>query len=266
MRNGFFCFLIVLLLSCFCSPAFGAAVGGTNPVVDGSLVALAFECDHIYDRDLKASNASNASISEQNTIYGKLTFKTNEYFNLYVKAGAATFRTKADLDNGSVLREEYDPGIYAGIGAKVLYEFVPRVTLAIDNQFNWWRSDVGDIVYDEVSAADESGHRTCWEYQLSGVLSYKIDYKKLFSPIQGEWPVFTPYVGIKYAHLKIDSIPSATSGGTQIPMPDDYSNKYSAGLIFGLDTTLQSLGGFSFNIEGRIFDETALSGYVQYNF
>jgi hypothetical protein len=157
-------------------------------------------------------------------------------------------------------------GFYTGIGAKIIYEFIPKVKVAVDNQINWWRSDVDEVSYAGISASTLSGHASAWEYQLAGILSYTIDNEKLIHPAQGEWPEFTPYAGIKFAYLEMDSKVTASTPSASIPMPDSFNNDNKFGVIVGLDVNFVSLGGFSMNIEGRFLDENAISGFLNYNF
>ncbi|NQT95954.1 MAG: hypothetical protein HQ572_05830, partial [Candidatus Omnitrophica bacterium] len=263
--NVFIYLIIIGLACCFCPGSYAAPVGGSNPIIDGNLVAFAFEYDYIFDRDIKSSDISTGEISEQNTFYCKLSFKPVDFLSVYTKTGIANFKLESQLNNGNVYEENYESGFYVGGGASLTYEFVPRVRATIDNQINWWRSDIDSGSYPS-SISEISGHSSAMEYQLAGILSYKIDYKSLIHPAHGEWPHLTPYAGVKYTHLKIDVDTTAKSGSTSIPVPDGYKNENKVGIICGADLTFESLTGFSFNVEGRFLDETAISGYLNYNF
>ena len=243
-----------------------AQTGGTSPVVDGSLVVLGGEYDYILDRTLKSSDIKNGKISEESTFYAKLTFKIADFLSVYTKAGMSNLKTEMDIPNGSKLKEDYDFGFYGGAGAKISYQLMPRLRAALDNQLNFWKCDIRDVDYLSWHITSQTGHISIWEYQLAGILSYTIDHNKLISPAQGEFPKLTPYLGLKYAYLKMDSNVTAIGDGISVTAPHIRKNDDNVGIIFGLDITFDSLSGFAFNIEGRFLDETAISGYLNYSF
>ena len=254
--------VVLFIIAC---PAYATPSGGTNPVTDGSLVALAFEYDYVFDREIKSSQINDGKIKEANTFYLTLTTKPADFLFLYAKAGGTNFQIKSTLTNGNTLIEKYKTGFFTGGGAKVVYEVIPNLKFALDNQLNWWRTDLEDISYNQ-QVTEKSGYRSAWEYQLSGIFSYTIKWDKIIHPVEGEWPTVTPYMGVKYSYLKMDkSITVSTSLGA-VAVPDSIINKNKTGLIFGADIDLSSLGGFMFNLEARLLDENAISGALSYNF
>jgi hypothetical protein len=257
--------IAAMLILISVSTSYAAPTGGTNPVIDGSLVALAFEYDYVFDREIKSSAINKGKVKEANTFYLKLSTKPADFLFLYATAGGTNFNIKSTLKSGKDLTEKYKTGFFTGGGVKVIYEFMPSLKFALDNQLNWWRSDLDDINYDE-AITEKSGHRSAWEYQLSGILSYTIKWDKIVHPVQGEWPAITPYFGLKYSYLKMSKSISVKTASESVSVPDTIRNKNRAGIICGADIDLSSLGGFMFNIEGRFLDETALSGALTYNF
>jgi len=263
MLKLFIMVCVVLLIAL--SPAYAAPTGGTNPVTDGSLVALAFEYDYVFDREIKSSYVSEGKIKEANTFYLTLTTKPADFLFLYAKAGGANFHIKSTLTNGNTLIEKYKTGFFTGGGAKVVYEVIPNLKFALDNQLNWWRADLGDVSYDEV-ITEKSGYRSAWEYQLSGIFSYTINWDKVINPIQGEWPDITPYLGLKYSYLKMDKDINVKTASGDVAVPDSIRNDNKVGIICGMNIDFLSLGGFMFNLEFRLLDENAVSGALSYNF
>jgi len=255
--------MIVLAIS---NQALAAPVGGSNPVIDGSLAAFSFEYDYVSDRDLESNDISAGEISDQSTVYGRLSFKPLENIALYVKAGATDFNVATTLSNGTSYNEKYQFGFYTGGGASLTYEFVPRVRATIDNQINWYRCDIEGVEYGGANNYTIDGDISGLEYQLSGIISYLINYQELVHPVHGEWPQFMPYIGVKYSYLRLDSDVTATNGSTTVPVPSEYENEKNVGIILGTDIGLPSLSGFSFNLEFRLLDETAVSTYLNYNF
>jgi hypothetical protein len=253
-----------VLLICF-NPVYAAPAGGTNPVIDGSLVALAFEYDYVFDREIKSSSVNDGKIKEANTFYLRLTTKPADFLFLYAAAGCANFHIKSNLKNGNTLTEKYKTGFFTGGGAKLVYQVIPNLKFALDNQFNWWRADLDEVVYNQ-AVTEKSGHRSAWEYQLSGIFSYTIKWDKVIHPVQGEWPTMTPYIGIKYSYLNMDKGITVKTASGALEAPETIRNKNKAGLIFGTDIDLSSLGGFMFNLEARLLDENAISGSLSYNF
>jgi hypothetical protein len=262
-KSIFFIMCCALLIGVV--PVYAAPSGGTCPVIDGSLVSLALEYDYVFDREIKSSYVTNGKIKEASTVYLKLSTKPADFLFLYATAGGTNFHIKSDLTNGNTLTEKYKMGFFTGGGVKLIYEVIPNLKFALDNQLNWWRSDIDDVIYDQ-AITDKSGHRSAWEYQLSGIFSYTIKWDSVVHPVNGEWPAVTPYIGVKYSYLKMDNnITIKTSTGT-VPAPDNIRNDNKAGLILGADIDLSSLGGFMFNLEARLLDENAISGAISYNF
>ncbi|TRZ53950.1 MAG: hypothetical protein D4S01_00355, partial [Dehalococcoidia bacterium] len=169
------------------------------------------------------------------------------------------------LTNGNILIEKYKTGFFTGGGAKVVYEVIPNLKFALDNQFNWWKVDLDNVIYDQVLTS-KSGSRSAWEYQLSAIFSYTIKWDKVIHPVQGEWPDITPYLGIKYSYLKMDNNINVETSAGSVGVPDNIRNDNKAGIIGGMDINLASLGGFMFNLEFRLLDENAISGALSYNF
>jgi hypothetical protein len=257
---------ILAILLAMAPSVYAAPVRGTHPVVDGSLVAFSLEYDYIYDRDLKDSNINKGKIREENTVYGKLTFKATEYASVYIKGGGTNFDTRFEFKDSKTLDETYNAGFYAGGGVKLYYEFLPKITACLDNQLNWWRSDIEEAKYSGGTVTSQSGYTSAWEYQVAGIFSYTIDYKTIMNPSYGELPQFTPYIGVKYAYLETDSNVKIKGAGFTVSPPDKAKNDTNAGVILGVEMTLESLSAFKFNIEARLLDDNAISVALDYNF
>lgn len=266
LKRVLFSVVVIGAISFFCASSQAAPTNGTDPVVAGRLWALAVEYDYIYERDLESSEITEGRIDEANTAYAKLTFKPSKYLSLYGKAGISNFRTDVKLNNGKTIKEEYDTGFYTGGGGRVICELGPKFKVCVDNQFSWWNCGIDSLEYGGVLATTVSDDTAAWEYQISGILSYKIDWQNVIHPIQGEYPALIPYIGAKYACLEIDSDVTAAGPDFSISPPDKRKNDRKLGIVCGLDIDFLSLYGFSFNIEGRFLDETAISGFISYNF
>ena len=244
---------------------FAAQTGGTHPIVDGSLVALALEYDYVLDRDLTASGVTSANLDDASACYLKLSAQPAKFMSLYAKIGGTNFNVESTLANGNELVEDYDAGLFIGGGVKVAFELMPNVSVGIDNQFNWWKSDIGDASY-TTAVTEVTGDRSGWEYQLAGIISYEINWNDVVNPVHGEWPRFSPYVGVKYSKFELDNNVTVKSGGSELSMPGTLTNDNKAGFIYGLDIVFDDVEGFTFNLEGRLIDETAISGNINYNF
>ena len=255
--------LVVIVLSA--QTAFAAYSGGTHPIVDGSLIALALEYDYVFDRDLTASGVTEAGLDDASAYYLKFSAQPTKFMSLYAKIGGTNFNVESTLANGNKLIEDYDTGLFIGGGVKVVYELMPNVNVGIDNQFNWWKSDIVNASY-TAAVTDVTGDRSGWEYQLAGILSYDINWDEVVNPIHGGWPRFSPYVGVKYSKFELDNNVIVKSGGTALSIPGTLTNDNKAGFIYGLDIVFDDVEGFTFNLEGRLIDETAISGNINYNF
>ena len=254
---------MVILLSA--GSGFAAQTGGTHPIVDGSLIALALEYDYVFDRDLTASGVTSAGLDDASAYYLKFSAQPAKFMSIYAKIGGTNFNVESTLANGNELVEDYDTGLFIGGGVKFAFELMPNVNVGIDNQFNWWKSDIGSAKYPG-AISEVSGDRSGWEYQLAGILSYDINWNEVVNPVHGEWPRFSPYIGVKYSKFELDNNITVKSGGTTLSIPGTLENDNKAGFIYGLDIVFDDVEGFTFNLEGRLIDETAISGNINYNF
>lgn len=253
-------------LSFLCTPSLAAPSGGTDIFAEGRPWAVAAEYDYLYKRDMESSDIKDGEAKEANTAYGKVTFRPSKFLSLYGKFGIVNFETEMDMNTGKTIEEKYNAGIYTGGGARLNLELGPSFRISVDNQYGWQSCDIDDVTYGGIAATTKTGDITVWEYQLSGILSYKLTWEKVVHPIHGEYPALIPYAGAKYAYLEMDSDVTASGPGYSISAPDKRKNDRRLGVICGLDIDFISLGGFVLNIEGRFLDETAISGYVSYNF
>lgn len=266
-KKVLFLLVAVWVVNFFCTSSLAAPTGGTDPIVEGRQWAIAAEYDYVYSRDLESSEISDGEIKEGNAAYAKISFKPSRFLALYGKAGLANFETDMDMTNGKTIEEKFAAGFYTGGGARVSIEATPRFLISIDNQFDWQNCDIDDIVYGGITATTKTGDATMWEYQVSGILSYKFDWEKVVHPIHGEYPALIPYAGAKYAIVEIDNDLTMDGPGFAAAVPPGIrKNDHNLGIIFGLDIDFTTLGGFNLNIEARFADETAVSGYVGYNF
>lgn len=266
LKKVLFLVAVIGAINFFCTRSLAAPCSGTDPVVENRVWAIAGEWDYLFNRDLESSDTTEGKITVSNTVYGKFIFKPSKYLSLYGKIGACTFETELDMTTGKTLEEEYDTGLFTGGGGRLVCELGPKFTAAVDNQFSWWKSDIKDATYGGVDATSALNDITAWEYQVSAILSYKIDWEKLIHPVHGGYPKLIPYAGAKYAHLEMDSEVTVSGPGFSVTPTADRENEHKFGVVCGLDFDLLDLGGFYFNIEGRFLDETAISGYVSYNF
>lgn len=266
LKKILFLVVAVSAINFFCTSSQAAPVSGTDPSIEGRVWALVVEYDYIYDRELESSDIKDGELKQSNTAYAKLIFKPSNFLNFYGKAGISMCETEMDMNTGKTIKQEYDLGFYTGGGVKLICELGPRFKVCIDNQFNWWECDIDDVVYGGITATTKTGDIEPWEYQVSGILSYKIDWQEVIHPVHGEYPALIPYVGAKYAYLEMDSDVTASGPGFSISAPDKCKNDTNLGIICGLDIDFITLGGFGLNIEGRFLDETAISGYICYNF
>lgn len=252
---------------CFLSmPSLASPSGGPDPMVEGRQWAAAAELDFISERKLESSEASSAEYKEALTAYAKVSFQPSELLTLYGKAGIANLETDLILTDGNNIKEKFNTGFYTGGGGRIILDLGAGFSVIADNQFSWQTNEIEDVEYNGVSATNKDSEMTLWEYQLAGLLCYKINWDKLVHPIHGEYPALTPYVGAKYAYLEMDADVRASGPGFSITSAGMRKNEDTFGLILGLGIDFYTLGGFAFNIEYRHLDEDAISGYLNYTF
>jgi hypothetical protein len=255
---------ILMLSLIFIKPSFAAYSGSTNPIIDGSLVALALEFDHVFDRKIQSSQIKDGKIKQASSCYLKLTGRPTDYLFLFAQAGGTNFDVKSNLHNGKSLNEKYDIGFFTGVGAKIVHEFMPMAKFSLTNQVNWWKTDLDSIAYEE-AITEKSGYREGLEYQFTGILSYTIEWDMVAHPVEGSWSPITPYIGFKYSYLRLDNNITVKTASGYLNMPK-IKNKNRAGIVCGLDMNPSTLGGFMLNLEFRFFDESAISGSLGYSF
>lgn len=252
---------------CFLSmPSLAAPSGGPDPMVEGREWAIAVNLDYVSERELKSSEIREGEYKEATTAFAKVSFQPNNFFTFYGKAGIANLETDMELNIGRTVKEKFAAGFYTGGGARVILDLGKGFSVIGDNQFSYQSNDIDDVEYGGVMATTKEGKLNIWEYQLAGLLCYKIDWDKLVHPIHGEFPALTPYVGAKYSMLEMDGDITASGSGFSITSAGMRKNEESFGIILGLGIDFYTLGGFAFDIEYRFLDEDAISGYLNYTF
>ncbi|MFC1806965.1 hypothetical protein ACFL0T_01165 [Candidatus Omnitrophota bacterium] len=262
--------IFTIFISILILPGYGycATVGASDLVLDGSLISLALEYDYIADRDFKSDDFSSGEIEEQSSIYLVFSIRPKErdYLTVYGKFGATEFETRLDLNSGAELFENYGIGTLLGGGFRIDHKLVPKVTVSMDNQFNWFSCDADQIRFLEAESNTPSGRATAFEYQISGIVSYKIDWESMIHPAHGEFPFFQPYAGIKFAHLDMDSNARGAGPGFDIAAPADRKNGDKFGMFGGVELGIINAPNLRGNLEVRFLDEFGASGKLTYSF
>jgi len=206
----------------------------------------------------------------------KATYGLYDNLDLYIKLGAADGETKggslhAEL-NGSATNVSIDGVDYGaaavgltldatrkyelkyaflfGIGLKGTYPLEKGWLLGLDASYlhhrNSYTGKINFALTGDITAVDEvsfTGKMTFQEWQFAPYIAKKLDK-------------IIPYLGVKYSKLTLT---------------DDYENqkdKYRSDDNFGvfLGTDYKLNDSWSFNLEGRFVDETAMSFAAKYKF
>jgi len=262
-------YILLLILCTLLVPgasAYAAPIGSPDPSVDGSLVALAFGFDNILERDLKVSDANSAKTEDSTSFYARLSYKPLSFLCLYGNAGTMKFTNYFTLNNGTKYHEKYKIGFIGGGGANIFFNIMANTRIHVDNQINWWTCDIEEATVDNGGTSNEKGNITAWEYQVTGLISYRFDLEEYAHPAQGEKTYWAPYAGVKYSHLEMETDIKVDFSNSTDYIPGKRENDTKIGIVGGCDLVMPLFPNFKLNVEGRFLDDTAVSLNAMYNF
>jgi len=149
-----------------------------------------------------------------------------------------------------------DNGFAWGGGLKaVIWEFENiGLRITADGQYRTTEPDVGSISVNRISIKDTGAKFKIDEWQAGLFLS-----KKFEIPLKWQSIYVVPYTGAVYADSNADvSFKDPANPGTDYTLFDG-NNKKPYGLVLGIDVMPNLNSAFTYNLELRFADETALS-------
>jgi len=255
--------LAILLVFGFTALAYSAPVGLTSDATTSELwpdydaeLTMGVIVDVIDKRSIDIDSGE----FEMNAFSGRIGVSVLKRWGIYVDAGTTTDMQYDYTIKGEKYQAEFDDTCIWGVGTSVL---VFRLDNGLEMGLNasYRRAD---MELDKVTIGTDSYTRKDLtivsdgyfeEYQGALEIAWRTDY-------------FTPYIGVKYSEVEVDSI--FTVGGAQ----RDASQKNASeniGAFAGLTITpdlviLPKSEQLSINLEGRFIDEEAFSGSLAYKF
>lgn len=253
--------VLLLLAVLIALPAYAGGVTDSVKALGHMKYSLTVEDNYIFTKEAKKKNSIEHKMEDVNQIYGKASLGLGEYFNLYGKLGASdSGDIKRDsVVSGKALKIDTDYGFFWGLGLAGVKEISDGWKVGLDAQYDSWQTDVRKITHGGNSTSNASGQIQNREFQVTPFVT------KSFSMGEAGWNI-SPYVGmpinwywtdtnsnLKYRQDGIDREESFTQRGK------DY-----VGLLVGAD--IEFTKNIALAVEGRFFEETALTGGLTYRF
>ncbi len=242
-----------------------AASVGLNSEKKG--LSTSVEYTHVFDQELdKDAGSVDSEIDKIDAVLAKLNYAFNEYVSLYTKLGSAdidvnlAFVKGADRANYQL---EHDFGFAWGGGIQASLPLGDSEWRSIfDLQYLRWDSEVNSVKVNNISAsAVSSTDAEVTDLSLSALLAKKWTLSN--------GGVLTPYAGVKLSHVVVDygtlSHAGITVGSTTFSgFSGDISSENKVGAVMGTEYQLNDR--WSLAVEGRLVDETAITGSAKYRF
>lgn len=271
--------------------SYAASIGGAKTSGQGNF-RTTVDIELGFDRDLDIDSATqkdfqdgnliqkndwedgfkfeDAEFSKMNRVMAKLSYGIIDTLDVYARVGIASYEGEMDLSsleepNGYGSTEEFtfgDEGTSPvwGLGLKSAYDFGDNWLVGADLQYLRQRGENTQII--KQKRTDDS---------------YRNYYYTIETKVE-EWHIapyagkkigdFVAYAGVKYSDFNIKSEWSTREKSSDSTFKNTRTVKLEAddniGVFLGLDYELANR--FSFNIEGRFIDETAMSLGATYHF
>ncbi len=242
--------------------AFSASVGLPAGSSENRLEFTA-QVTHVFDRDLSAPPDEKAKINSSDQAHGRLGWTLFPWLQLYGKGGIARFEEDLTGFNiGGVGRRnihfEYEFGPSWGGGACGLHSFGEGWFVGYDLQWIHAENDLDRVVQDSQQGTLIGGQISVDEWHGAGYLGQEVE--------MGDSKMAL-YVGGRYSFFErnIDrDLNYTTANDGTILLTGKSRSEDRAGLFLGARWTHPSR--WSVGVEGRFFDESAVSAQASYTF
>lgn len=211
--------------------------------------------EFIFDKDLNASSELSSAEMEGKSYMAKLGITFFDRVEPYVKVGSSDLEAKWTHGTTSV-KVDADNSLSWGGGVKaLLWEFEDYgICLTGDFQYKVTDADVKECL---VNSSKITGRDTTFkidEWQGALVVS-----KKFEIPLKWQSIYIVPYTGVDAGDSKVD-VSFKDAANTTVDYSLYKANSDSIiGFVVGCDVMPSLSSSFSYNIELRLFNETALS-------
>src|SRR3990167_4628498 len=208
-----------------------------------------YEGDFVGDGKLEQTIDGTGRVDtfQQYTNSGTVILNILERLDVFGVFGSSRVLTDWRFETGSTITQIQLETFYDflwGVGARgVVFEW-DKICLGIGWRYSFCNYTPSWLTTNAVPVSIGNTQLRWREWQIDLALSYKID-------------LFTPYLGVKYsnAHAKLGvfSIPiSASETGA-----NQFTNRTPVGMVIGC--SISNGKYFMLNIEGRLFDEDAVT-------
>ncbi len=220
------------------------------PYHSGVYGRVGYEGDFVQDARMKQIEESSGIVDRytQTSNGAALTLNVVDRLDLYGLLSSSSTSTNWRYTNDSdyVVRIKLETPYHFlwGLGARaILFEW-GNLTLGTGGRYEQTGTRLSSLTSDGIGESVQ-GTRFHWrEWQVDLGLSYHID-------------ILTPYIGTKYSSARTEvvhaHVPIAANGSSTT----HFENRHVVGLIVGC--SLSTGKYFMLNVEGRLFDEEAVS-------
>ncbi|MEI8175340.1 MAG: hypothetical protein WCG78_00545 [Candidatus Omnitrophota bacterium] len=251
--------LVGLLMVFVASSAFAAAITDATQAAGKFKPTITVEDNYIFNRDIKKGEGTTKFDTEKtNQVYAKLGMGIIDGLNIYTKLGASNAgEIKHENTSNANLKIKTDYGFLWGFGSSYTKEIRDGWKIGMDAQFNWWSADVDKITFGGANATNVAGTVRNYEIQGTPYVTKKFEITPVYA--------VNPYVGAKISYFKTETSKQITyTSGVNRTDSWVYRGKNYIGLVVGSDLTINKCAALQ--IEGRFFDETAITVGGAYKF
>jgi len=259
----------ILILNCFiilfslANSVFAAGIGNSISPVGRHKATFSMEDNIVLDKPIRPTgDITNFDFDTINQTYGKITFGMSNKVNLYAKLGASDVGTvKTRFTDHSTTEVQANYGFLWGVGANgLLLEIYDGIMLGTDVQYNSWQATVDNVVESGKDTIKERGRIRNNEFQAALFATRKFS-------LGNKDVEFSPYIGGRFSYFNTRTLKTITydTSSAHYQLSWNHNNKKHFGAILGADLFLPRYC-FQLSLEGRFFDETAITTGLSYKY
>jgi len=240
-------------------PALAGVLGDTFPdAEEKDMLSIGVESNFVNSRDMEAEgDVTSTEVTDSHQVSAILGYQPADNLNTYLKFGTANLKQKFNwnVDRSQILKFEYGP--FVSGGANLIHEFDNGFGVGVNSQISWWHTELDSVAGDNNPSATAEGSVNNYELLTTFYGKYRKDIG------YNAWIV--PYAGISLAYFRSDEDDAIEiTDDTYVYSYGDTKNDEIVTLVAGLGVELAD--NWRFFLEGRFFDETAVSCGVKYAF
>lgn len=219
------------------------------------IIKASVDAEIVFDKELDSSlELTSAELEGQWNMF-KLGMTIFNRIEPYVKVGSSNLQTSWKLDGGKI-EVEAESGFAIGGGVKAVLLDLDEygICVTLDGQYRVTEPDVDKITIGSVNKIDKGADFKVEEWQAALLLS-----KKYEIPLRWQSIFVVPYIGATFSESIVDVRFTDPVNPTADYTLYKAGNDTKCGFVTGVDILPSLLSPFSYNIELRLANETALS-------